>query len=55
MDASRGASRRGTVVEGRTIMANRFKVGDHVRWNSEAGQGYNQPSLNPALRKPSTM
>ena len=24
-------------MEGRTTMANRFKVGDHVRWNSEAG------------------
>ena len=24
-------------MEGRTTMANSFKVGDHVRWNSEAG------------------
>ena len=24
-------------MEGRTTLANRFKVGDRVRWNSEAG------------------
>ena len=30
-------SKDGTVTERETIMANRFNVGDHVRWNSEAG------------------
>lgn len=25
-------------IQGRETMAERFKIGDHVRWNSEAGQ-----------------